>query len=135
MARAYSILCGALGVLLVLAGFLFFAQFFRFHMPGGVGLEALPMGPNGHYFVAMSGAALVSWGGCLWGAARNASYARTVGTASAVGFVMCAIYRMLAWLVGDYALVGNLLRVEAAIFLLLALALVWLRPAQTPKEA
>ncbi len=133
--RAYQVLCGVLGAVWVLVGLALFAGFFRFHVPGGEGFPMFPMGPNGHYFVAMSGAALVAWGGCLWGAARNASYARTVGTASAVGFVMCAIYRMLAWLVGDYALVGNLLRVEAAIFLLLALALVWLRPAQTPKQA
>jgi hypothetical protein len=39
---------------------------------------------------------------------------------------------MVAWIVGDYAALGDVLRVEVAIFLLLALALVWLRP---PKRA
>ena len=42
--------------------------------------------------------------------------------------IMMALYRLWAWLMGDYHFLGNLLRVEAVIFLLLALAFVWLRP-------
>jgi len=37
---------------------------------------------------------------------------------------------MVGWFMGDYhALAGDLLRYEAALFLALALAFVWLRPA------
>jgi len=50
--RAYAILCASFGVLLCILGTFLFAQFFRFHAPGGLGLPLLPMGPNGHYFVA-----------------------------------------------------------------------------------
>ena len=126
--RAYAILCGLLGVMLCVTGLLLFAQFFRYHAPGGLGLPLLPMGPNGHYFVAFTGSALVGWGGALLGAARHPETSRTLGTATAVALVMSAFYRMVAWAVGDYAVLGHLPRGEAAFFLLLALAFVWLRP-------
>ena len=48
--------------------------------------------------------------------------------ATAVALVLSAIYRMAAWVIGDYHSWGQLPRVEATIFLLLALAFVWLRP-------
>ena len=126
--RAYAILCAISGAILCAAGLVLFAQFFRFHAPGGLGLPLLPMGPNGHYFVAFAGSALVAWGGALLGAARHPEHSRTVGTATAAALVMSALYRMVAWVVGDYAVLGDLLRGEAAAFLLLALAFVWLRP-------
>ncbi len=129
-ARGYTVLCALLGALLCVAGLFFFVQFFRFHAPGGLGLPLLPMGPNGHYFVAFTGSALVGWGGALLGAARHPATSRAVGTASIVALVMSAVFRMMAWVVGDYAVLGNLPRAEAAAFLLLALAFVWLRPAR-----
>jgi hypothetical protein len=128
--RAFSILCATFGVILCVAGLVLFAHFFRFHAPGGLGLPLLPMGPNGHYFVAFTGSALVAWGGALIGAARHPGHSRPVGTATAVALVMAALYRMVAWVVGDYVVIGALLRIEAALFLLLALAFVWLRPAR-----
>lgn len=134
--RIYAILCAVSGAALCILGLLLFAQFFRFHAPGGLGFPLLPMGPNGHYFVAFAGSALVGWGGALLGAARHAVHTRAVGTATAVALVMSALYRMVAWVVGDYTLLGDLPRVEAALLLLLALAFVWLRPARTaPREA
>ncbi len=128
--RAYVILCAILGTLLCLIGLVLFAQFFRFHAPGGLGVPVLAMGPNGHYFVAFAGSACVAWGGALIGAARHPEHSRTLGTATAVALVMSALYRIVAWIVGDYALLGNLLRGEAACFLLLAVAFVWLRPGR-----
>jgi hypothetical protein len=127
--RGYTILCAFLGALLCVVGLFFFVQFFRFHAPGGLGLPLLPMGPNGHYFVAFTGSALVGWGGALLGAARHPETSRAVGTATIVALVMSAVYRMVAWVVGDYAVLGSLPRAEAAGFLLLALGFVWLRPA------
>jgi hypothetical protein len=133
--RAYASLCAILGVTLCATGVVLFAQFFRYHAPGGLGLPLLPMGPNGHYFVAFTGSALVAWGGALLGAARHPAHSRTVGTATAVALVMSAFYRIVAWVVGDYAVLGNLPRVEAALFLLLALAFVWLRPGRGAARA
>jgi succinate dehydrogenase hydrophobic anchor subunit len=54
---------------------------------------------------------------------------RTVGSVTAFALVLSALYRMLAWLTGDYAAwAGETLRIEAIAFLMVALALVWLRP-------
>jgi len=123
----YRWLCGALGLLLSIGGLAAYAGFFRFHGPGAE--PTLPTGPVGFYFVGFAGSALVAWGGCLLAAARHPATARGVGTASAVGFLLCALMRLVAWLVGDYhALLGEVPRVEAGILLLAALALVWLRP-------
>ena len=126
--------CVAVGGMWLVAGVALFLQFFRFHAPGGESPALFPMGPNGHYFAAFAGAALVAWGGCLLGAARRPWLGRSVGTATALGLVMCAVARMLAWLVGDYARLGNLPRIEAGVFLCVALALLWLRPPALAAE-
>ncbi len=67
------------------------------------------------------------------GAARGHD-SRAVGTATAVGLVLTALFRMLFWFLGDLAWVGDVLRVEAAVLLLLALAFVWLRPTHSAAE-
>jgi hypothetical protein len=53
-----------------------------------------------------------------------------VGTATAFALVLMALYRILGWLMGDYAYLGDVLRGEAVFFLVLALAFVWLRPTR-----
>jgi len=112
-------------------GLVLFVSFFAYQRPGSQAL--LPTGPWGHYFAAMAGCALVAWGGTLFAAAREPALGRGVGTATAVGLVGMALYRMAGWVVGDYyAVAGDTLRVEAGIFLLIALALVWLRPPRLP---
>ena len=126
--RVFSILCWILGIGWLVVGVLGIVAFVRYHAPDSEGIELMPMGPNGYYFLAMTGCALVVWGAVLVGAARRPAAGRTVGTATALGLVLCGLYRMLAWIVGDYAAVGDVLRVEAAVFLVLALAFVWLRP-------
>jgi len=116
-----------LGAAWILLGLMLFVSFFAYQRPGS---EApFPTGPWGHYLGAMAGCALVAWGGALFAAAREPALGRGVGMATAVGLVGMALYRMVGWLVGDYyAVAGDTLRVEAGIFLLVALALVWLRP-------
>ncbi len=125
---AYRSLCGVVGALFVVSGLVCFAGFFTAQAPGGEVAGSIPLGVGGLYFLAFSGCALVGWGGALLGAARQPRTHRTVGTATAFALVLMAVYRIAAWLVGDYAFLGELLRVEAAVFLLLALAFVWLRP-------
>lgn len=130
--RAYAVLCGITGLLGCAAGLLLLAQFVMYHRPHAI--PAIPTGPIGHYFVAFAGSALVAWSGCLIGAARRPRFGRTVGTATAVGLVLAAAYRMAAWVVGDYTGFGAATRIEAAVFLLLALGFVWLRPPLPAKE-
>lgn len=125
--RAYRALCGVLGLLLVAVGIVLFVAFFGYHSPGGA--PPIETGPVGYYFVGFSGCALVAWGGCLLSAARSPAGSRPLGTWSALALVMMALMRTVGWVMGDYSLwPGELLRVEAVLFLLAALGFVWLRP-------
>jgi hypothetical protein len=143
MERTYAVLCGAFGALTILVGafqlFTFFASLAPDAAPPFRG--AFPIGPTGLYFVAFSGCCLVAWGGALFGAARaarardgNRTLARAVGTATAVALVLHAVYRMAIWLMGDFAWVGETPRLEAGLFLLIALAFVLLRPAKRARQ-
>lgn len=133
----YRILCGVVGSVLALFGVAAFVSFFSYHAPGSTGAGPLPIGPGGAYYLGALGAALVAWGGGLIGAARRPVAAPWLANVTAVALVMNALYRMMAWLVGDYAYLGEVLRVEVAIFLVLALAFVWLkpRPMEVPVDA
>ena len=125
---AYRVLCGFVGGLFVLSGLGFVASFFRTLGSGGELPGPIPLGVGGAYFLAFSGCAMVGWGGSLLGAAREPLAYRAVGTATAVALVLMATYRIAAWFSGDYAFLGNVLRVEAGGMLLFALAFAWLRP-------
>lgn len=127
-ATVYRILCGVIGALLLLMGVALVVGFFRYHLPGSEGAP-MPMGPWGAYFMAFTGSALTAWGGCLLGAARKPDDAPWIATATSFGLVLAAVYRIFGWVMGDYAAVGDLLRVEAVLLLALALAFLWLRPA------
>ncbi|MEZ4282883.1 MAG: hypothetical protein R3F21_25070 [Myxococcota bacterium] len=125
----YRVLMGTLGVAWAVFGFGLVAAFFLYQRPGSQPL--VPTGPVGHYFVAFSGCALIGWGSAMIGAAREpwSSTSRTVGTATAFVLVLMAVVRMVAWAIGDYATwLGEVPRQEAAALLIVALALVWLRP-------
>jgi hypothetical protein len=125
---AFRVLAFATGALFVATGLALFFAFFAYQQPGSE--PALPMGPLGHYFAAFAGCALVGWGGALIAGARDLQAGRGVAPMTALALAGLALYRMLGWFMGDYyAWAGDLLRYEAALFLLLALAFVWLRPA------
>ena len=125
--RLYRLLMGSLGVAVLVFGIGLVAAFFLYQRPNSV--PAIPTGPVGHYFVAFAGCALMGWAGGLIGAARDPFSSRTVGTMTAFVIALMAVVRMLAWFVGDYWVwLGDLPRTEASAFLLISLALVWLRP-------
>ena len=132
--RVYRFLCGLLGAAFVLVGASSLFGFFAYHAPGSDVM--LPTGPIGFYFIAFSGIALIGWGGCLLGDAKRPEFGRSVGTATAIALVLGAVIRMVAWLLGDYHVFpGDALRAEAAFFLVLALAFVWLRPPASNQAA
>jgi hypothetical protein len=123
----YRILSGTLGLACLLFGLLLVLAFVGYQRPFSE--PGIPTGPVGYYFVAFTGCALVGWAGGLLAVARRPRSGRTIGTVTALALVLMAVVRMLAWLVGDYAVwLGELPRIEAAVLLLLALAFVWLRP-------
>jgi hypothetical protein len=123
----YRTLAGVVGLLFVAGGFGAFALFFLYQEPGST--PRVPTGPMGHYFVAATGCALVAWGGALLNSARRPELATALVTPTALALTLMAVYRMTAWVVGDYYLTGDLLRIEAGVFLLLALAFLWARPS------
>ena len=125
---AFRALAALTGLLFVAGGAALFVAFFAYQRPGSEPL--LPMGPLGHYFAAFAGCALVGWGGALLAGARDLATGRGIAPMTALALAGLALYRMLGWFMGDYyALMGDVLRIEAAVFLVLALAFVWLRPA------
>lgn len=125
--RIYRFLMGTLGIALLVFGVGMVVSFFLYQRPNSV--PGIPTGPVGHYFVAFTGCALLGWSGGLLGAARDPMGSRTVGTMTVFVLGLMALIRMVAWVIGDYtAWLGDLPLTEANFFLLLALALVWLRP-------
>ena len=127
-AGAFRLVAGATGLLFLGSGLALFFAFFAYQQPGSE--PALPMGPLGHYFAAFAGCALVGWGGALIAGARDLATGRGIAPTTALALAGLALYRMLGWFMGDYyAWAGDVLRYEAALFLVLALAFVWLRPA------
>jgi hypothetical protein len=131
---SYRVLCGVVGLLLLILGLGSVLGAFAAMGPDGTPPGPIPVGPGGVYFIAFAGTALVAWGGGLLGAVREPEASRSLATATAVALVIGAVFRAFAWLMGDYAYLGNLLRVEAMLLLLVALAFVWLRPERR-KEA
>ena len=129
---AYRWLAGSFGTLLALFGFVLIVQFLGYQDPSTD--PPVPTGPVGYYFVAFTGCALIAWGGGLIGAAHRPELNRTMNTATVTALLLMSVVRMIAWVVGDYHVwLGHLPRVEAALFLLIALAFLWLRPA-LPEE-
>ena len=123
----YRVLVGSLGIAFLVFGLAMVGAFFAYQRPDSTPL--MPTGPVGHYFVAFTGCAMIGWAGGLLGAARDPMASRTVSTLTAFVLALMAVIRMVAWLVGDYsAWLGDLPRSEATLFLVLAIALVWLRP-------
>jgi hypothetical protein len=114
---AYRILCGVLGAGLLLGGLGLLVGFFGALGPGGTMTGPLSCG-------------LIGWAGGLVAAARQPETGRTVGTFSAWAMVVMGLYRFAGWFLGDFAHLGELPRIEAVIFLSLAVAFVWLRPAK-----
>jgi len=125
---AFRALAALTGLLFLGAGAGLFFAFFAYQRPGSE--PPLPMGPLGHYFAAFAGCALIGWGGALLSGARDLRTGRLIAPVTAFSLALLALYRMLGWFMGDYyAWAGEVLRYEAALFLVLALAFVWLRPS------
>ncbi|MFQ5664847.1 MAG: peroxiredoxin family protein [Candidatus Binatia bacterium] len=129
--RAYQLLSALTVVLCFLVGAVLLSGFVsNTLLPAAMQRGPTPLETNywGFYMMGFAGVLLMTWGACLLYAVRTPALARAVGTATAFGLSLNAIFRILAWFSGEYAEVGNLPRIEAAIMLLLALGFVWLRP-------
>jgi hypothetical protein len=131
LAALTMILCFLIG------GALFFGFFTNVLLPLSMHPMSLPISTDywGFYMMGFAGTLLITWGACLLSAVRAPALSRGIGTATAVGLAVNAVFRMLAWFSGEYAEVGNLPRAEAAVMLLLALGFIWLRPPRMRQAA
>jgi hypothetical protein len=128
---AYRVLCGGVGLGLLLFGVALVLAYFSALGPNaGETFPGVPMGPPALYFMAFCGCALVGWGGALVGVLRDpiSAAGRAIGTATTLALVLSAVYRMAAWFMGESPFSGNLPLAEAGAMLGIALAFVWLRP-------
>jgi len=89
----------------------------------------------GYYILGVAGSALIVWAVALFAAVRAPTLHPGVATATTVGLVLGATLRLLAWYSGEYRPAGDQLRLEAGVFLVLALGFVWLRPPRVPPPA
>lgn len=135
---SYRVLSAVLMVLCFLIGAQLLHSFFGNTIMPAAMAPAPPFVPTnywGLYMMGFAGALLLTWGAMLVAAVRAPVLARAVGTATAFGLVINAIFRMAAWFSGEYAEAGNVPRVEATIMLLLALGFIWLRPSRNANAA
>ncbi len=84
----------------------------------------------GYYILAFAGSALLAWGGSLIAVVRRPEETAGVGTATAAALIAGSIVRLLAWYSGEFRAAADPFRLEAGVLALVALAFVWLRPAQ-----
>ncbi|SRR6266446_3435931 len=133
----FRILCAVLMVLCAVIGVALIVSFFRaLILPSeNVGAPAIPANYWGFYMAGFAGILLITWAGFLLLALRDPVLARGIGFVTALGLILNAAFRLLAWASGEFAEVGNVPRVEAAIMLLLALMFIWTTPAREAKPA
>jgi hypothetical protein len=131
---AYRALAAVTAFFLFLFGFVFICGFIDRALFQVFARPLFDTDPWGYYMLGVAGSVLVVWGVALASTARTPDANRGVATATTVGLILGAILRLLAWYSGEYRLAADQLRLESAVFLVLALGFVWLRPprAESP---
>lgn len=124
----YRVLAAVTAFFFFLFGFVFLCGFIDRALFQVFARPLFDTDPWGYYMLAVAGSALIVWGVALASAVRTPEANLGIATATTVGLVLGAILRLLAWYSGEYRLAGDQLRVESAVFLVLALGFIWLRP-------
>jgi hypothetical protein len=129
---AYRVVAGLVAAFCFLVGTLFVIGFLDRALFQVLARPLFATDHWGYYILGFAGVALLAWGGCLVGAVRRPTASPGIANVTAGGLVLAAILRLLAWYSGEYRVAGDQLRFEAAVLVVLALGLVWLRPSDAP---
>ena len=132
---AYRLLAAVTAFFFLLFGFIFFCVFIDRTLFQVLARPLFDTDPWGYYMLGVAGSVLVMWAACLIAVVRAPTLNPGVATATTVGLVLGAILRLLAWYSGEYRQAGDQLRLESAVFLVLALGFVWLRPPRPEPPA
>lgn len=124
----YRVLAAVTALFFFLFGFVFICGFIDRALFQVFTRPLFDTDPWGYYMLAIAGGALVVWAVALASAVRAPAENRAVATATTVGLILGAVLRLLAWYSGEYRPAGDQLRLESALFLVLALGFIWLRP-------
>lgn len=128
---AYRILAAVTSLFFLLFGFVFLCGFIDRTLFQVLARPLFDTDAWGYYMLGVAGSLLMVWAACLIAVVRAPTANPGVATATTLGLVLGAILRLLAWYSGEFRQAGDQLRVESAVFLVLALGFVWLRPART----
>ncbi len=131
---AYRALAAVTAFFFFLFGFVFICGFIDRALFQVFARPLFDTDPWGYYMLGVAGSVLVMWAVALASVVRTPAANPGVATATTVGLVLGSILRLLAWYSGEYRLAADQLRLESAVFLVLALGFVWLRPprAESP---
>lgn len=132
---AYRLLAAVTAFFFLLFGFVFICGFIDRALFQVLARPLFDTDPWGYYILGIAGSVLMVWGVALIAVVRAPTMNPGVATATTVGLVLGAMLRLLAWYSGEYRPAGDQLRLESAVFLLLALGFVWLRPSRLEPPA
>jgi len=132
---AYRLLAAVTAFFFLLFGFIFLCGFIDRTLFQVLARPLFDTDPWGYYMLGVAGSVLMMWAASLIAIVRAPTMNPGVATATTVGLVLGAILRLLAWYSGEYRQAGDQLRLESAVFLMLALGFVWLRPPRAEPPA
>jgi formate-dependent nitrite reductase membrane component NrfD len=129
---AYRVLAAVTASFFFLFGFVFLCGFIDRALFQVLARPLFATDPWGYYILGVAGTGLIAWAVSLFAVVRAPTLHPGVATATTVGLILGAILRLLAWYSGEYRQAGDQLRLEAGVFVVLALGFVWLRPPRLP---
>jgi formate-dependent nitrite reductase membrane component NrfD len=125
---AYRLLAAVTACWFFLFGFVFLCGFIDRTLFQVLAHPLFDTDPWGYYILGVAGSGLIVWAIALFASVRAPTLHPGVATATTVGLILGAIVRLLAWYSGEFRHAGDQLRLEAGLFLVLALGFIWLRP-------